>query len=105
MRQTIQQLKEKGCEVKVQHCRTFVPEEDFNRTTKRAIRMTRREFEEDKETKYSNYVLDNHGGVTKVTIIQPDGPILHGESVCSDSDQFNRGFGLLIAVGRALKSK
>lgn len=43
------------------------------------------------------------GGATMATITLPDGNEIHGDAVCSETEQFSRKIGRLIATGRALK--
>lgn len=101
----VEQLREKGCQVSVRHERTFV--HNFVQThglpVTGALQMTRREFSTSGQETNPDFVLDNRGGNTIVSVITPGGETLTGNSKCSFSEQFNRKRGLSIAMGRALK--
>ena len=48
--------------------------------------------------------IQPRGGVTLVSVIDPNGQQHIGESICSKADTFNKKLGVRIALGRALKS-
>lgn len=82
MNNTIKELRQNGCKVKVEHYRNkgnqFIP---YSRKTKGEV--------------------DNNGGITVVTLTK-EGKTTKGVSTCHKIDQFNYRAGASIALQRAL---
>lgn len=90
----VQQLRNKGCKVRVTHYRRYWQLDANNRPV--VVELPKHESPGlEKALAY--------GGRTQVTVIKDNGAELMGESFCSNKDQFVKRLGVLKAVGRLQK--
>lgn len=95
MNETIHSLRLKGYKVRVMHWRKFICSVNF----KCSLIVS---YHGIPEPINFNPILSPNGGKTVIQLRSPEGIEVEGVAICSEKDSFNRKYGNVKALARAL---
>ena len=99
-KKTVADLRRAGLKVRVTHKRQYFCYNPYN-GKKQVLLCSRTEFDQPRDPK--DYMwFDPKGGETHVEVRLTDGRELFGIAHCSEKDTYNRRYGVMKALARAL---
>lgn len=96
---TVYDLRLKEFKVKLTHKRVFY-KFDSRTGRKQEVLASWHDYKD----KFPDFHLSALGGATYVEITSPTGDVFSGQSLCSDSERFQRKVGIKKAIAKALKN-
>lgn len=99
---SVMDLKDQGYKVRITHLRNYIQADYRNLKIVEQLKTTRELREMKEKGDYNCNKLSQWGGATVVELTAPNGEEKIGVAVCSQDDNFNRKYGLSLAIERAL---